>query len=83
MRRGSDKISLEGTPSSEWQGLPPFAFGKRLARDARRRGREQGDAMPQRREPADQRDHHALRATVPLRRQRLVGGDDDVHSSGQ
>ena len=39
---------------------------------------EQRDAVPQCREPADQRHHHALRATVPRHGQQVVRCHRDV-----
>ncbi len=48
--------------------------------DARGRWREQRDAVAERRESPHQRHDDALRAAVTLRRQRLMGGHDDVHA---
>jgi hypothetical protein len=48
-------------------------------RDLRPRLGQQGHAVPQGGEPAHQRDHVALNATVALHRQAMVRRHDDVH----
>jgi hypothetical protein len=78
-----DDCGVAGDVRGERRGIGELAGRHRhhgRLGDACTRRREQRDPVAERREPPHQRHHDALRAAVTLRRQRLMGGHDDVHA---
>jgi len=83
---GVDDIGIARNVGRETRGVAEFPWGHLhdfCRGDAGPGRRQQRHAMPQRREAVDERHDDALGAAVTLRRQRLLGGDDDVHASNK
>src|SRR5690349_21204528 len=79
---GVENVGVARNVGRETRGVAEFPWGDLhdfCRWDASPGRRQQRDAMPQRREAVEERHDDALGAAVTLRRQRLMGGDDDVH----